>query len=96
MLRQLAEQLEELCESKPSQSRTVIAKKPADTSSKASAEIFTATDVWLHVNLGLKDLRDLIKRREVTINAKDKKRTVDQVNVYRVTLQYKGRGVSDV
>jgi hypothetical protein len=97
MLRQLAEELELFCEATPpSQNREVIAKRPTNTASRASAEIFTATDVWLNVNLGLKDLRDLINRREITISAKDKKRKADQVNVYRVTLSYKGRGVSDV
>lgn len=96
MLRLLAEELERMVEAKPNPNRKVIADKPAQSSSRASAEIFSATDVWLHVNLGLKDLRDLIAKREITINAKDKKRKTDQVNAYRLTLQYKGKGVPNV
>ena len=92
----LAEELERLVEAKPNPNRKVIANKPTTNSSKASAEIFSATDVWLHVNLGLKDLRDLIAKREVVITAKDRKRRVDQVNAYKITLQYKGKGVSNV
>lgn len=92
----LIEQIEELCEAKPSKNRSPIVNKPTNTSARASAEIFHATDVWLDVNLGLADLRALIQRKEVQIDARDRKRVSDQVNVYRLTLRYKGKGVPSV
>lgn len=66
--------------------------KPVRGKGKAVANIFTANDVTLNIQLNLDDLRNLIRKQEVEIEARDFKAKDDQSNVYRVMLSYNPKG----
>jgi hypothetical protein len=66
--------------------------KPVRGKGKAVANIFTANDITLNIQLNLDDLRNLIRRQELEIEARDFKARDDQSNVYRVLMSYNPKG----
>jgi ribosomal protein L25 (general stress protein Ctc) len=66
--------------------------KPIRGKGKAIANIFSANDVTISITLDLDDLRNLLRKYEVEIEAADLKKANEQSNVYRVLLKYDPKG----
>lgn len=66
--------------------------KPIRGRGKAVANIFSANDVTISITLDLDDLRNLLRKYEVEIEATDLKKASEQSNVYRVLLKYDPKG----
>jgi hypothetical protein len=66
--------------------------KPIRGKGKAVANIFSANDVTISITLDLDDLRNLLRKYEVEVEAADLKKASEQSNVYRVLLKYDPKG----